>query len=126
MNTAAAAKRVWTESKPATELLVDVYLGSRGLKPPSPMPQCLRFAPNLKHPDEYYFPALLVQATNSETGDRTGGIQRIFLARSGKGKAPVERKKQKMALGRSREASPVSASRSTTSRSSSASRLRTF
>jgi hypothetical protein len=94
----AAAKKIWAESRPEGSL-VDVYLASRGLAPLEPMPKCLRFAPNLKHPDEYYFPALLVQATNSETGDPTGGIQRIFLARSGKGKAPVERKKQKMALG---------------------------
>jgi hypothetical protein len=99
MSNEDAAQKLWAESQPAALSKVDDYLISRGIDPPKPMPQCLRFAPNLKHPDEYYFPALLVQATNSETGAPTGGIQRIFLARSGKGKAPVERNKQKMALG---------------------------
>ena len=95
----AAAKKIWAESIPIVGTLGETYLQSRGGALPSPALQCLRFAPKLQHPNQQYFPALLVGATEPQTGAPTGGIQRVFLAWSGKGKAQVERKGQKMSLG---------------------------
>ena len=42
---------------------------------------------------------MIVLPTNPKTGEPTGGIQRTFLAWSGKGKAQVEKNEQKMSLG---------------------------
>ena len=42
---------------------------------------------------------MIVLPTNPKTGEPTGGIQRTFLAWTGKGKAQVEKKEQKMSLG---------------------------
>jgi Protein of unknown function (DUF3631)/Toprim domain len=101
MNATAAdvARKIWKESAPITGTLAETYLEWRGLAPLSPPPQCLRFAAKLKHPNEQYFPALIVQATKPETGDPIGGVQRVFLAWTGKGKAQVSPKEQKMSLG---------------------------
>ena len=99
MTTATAAKKIWAESEPIIGTLVESYFQARGIPPFAKPPQCLRFAANLKHPSEYFFPSLIIQATNPETCAPTGGIQRIFLARDGKGKAPVPRKEQRMSLG---------------------------
>ena len=44
-------------------------------------------------------PGLIVQATNPATGEPLGGLQRVFLAWGGKGKAQVEKKEQKLSLG---------------------------
>jgi putative DNA primase/helicase len=96
---ASAAKQIWAGGTSAVDPVVDAYLQTRGLTPLDPAPPCLRFAANLQHPDSYYFPAILVQATNPADGKPTGGIQRLFLARGGKDKAQVDRAKQKMSLG---------------------------
>jgi hypothetical protein len=97
--TEAGAKQIWADGTSAADPVVDAYFASCGLKPFDPTPPCLRFAPNLQHPDQYYFPTLLVQASNPADGKPTGGIQRLFLARGGKGKAQVDKGKQKMSLG---------------------------
>jgi uncharacterized protein (DUF927 family) len=96
---ASAAKQIWAGGTSAVDPVVDAYLQTRGLTPLNPAPPCLRFAANLQHPDSYYFPAILVQATNPADGKPTGGIHRLFLARGGKSKAQVDRAKQKMSLG---------------------------
>jgi hypothetical protein len=59
----------------------------------------IRFAAKLKHPNEHYFPALIVQATDPATGAPICGVQRTFLAWRGGGKAQVRPKDQKMSLG---------------------------
>ena len=99
MSTATAASQIWAESASIVGTLGETYIQRRGIPLISPMPECLRFVPKLKHPNEQYFPAIVVQATNAETGKPTGGIQRVFLAWTGKGKAQVEKKEQKMSLG---------------------------
>lgn len=98
MSTATAAKKIWAESKPLIGSKGEDYFAARGVKPPSP-PGCLRFAVRLQHPNQQYFPALVIQATNARTGAPTGGIQRVFLAWSGKGKAQIAKNEQKMSLG---------------------------
>jgi hypothetical protein len=98
--TADAAKRIWDEAQPSiVGTVAEVYLQSRGIAPLSPPPSCLRFATKLKHPNEQYFPALIIQPTHPETGAPIGGVQRIFLAWTGKGKAQVQPNKQKLSLG---------------------------
>jgi uncharacterized protein (DUF927 family) len=98
--TEAAGRRLWADTqvlredtRAANYLEVD-----RGIAPDGAWPECLRFAPNLRHPCEQFFPALIVQASDAATGAPTGGVQRIFLGWKS-GKAQVEKKQQKMALG---------------------------
>jgi uncharacterized protein (DUF927 family) len=79
--------------------VVEAYLRSRGITPPEPGPECLRFAPKLRHPNEQFFPAMVALPTYPKTGAPVGGIQRTFLAWSGSGKAQVERGEQKLSLG---------------------------
>jgi putative DNA primase/helicase len=98
-DTAASAKRIWDGSTSIVGTGAETFLQSRGITPLSPPPLCLRFAAKLKHPCEQYFPALVVQATHPETGAPIGGVQRIFLAWKGDGKAQVSPKEQKMSLG---------------------------
>ena len=96
---ATASKKIWDGSRSIVGTLAETYLQARGLAPLARPPQCLRFAAKLKHPSEYYFPALIVQATDPETGAPIGGVQRTFLASKGGGKAQVAPKDQKMSLG---------------------------
>ena len=72
---------------------------SRGITLPDPGPECLRFAPKLRHPNEQFFPAMIALSTHPKTGAPVGGIQRTFLAWSGNGKAQVEKGEQKLSLG---------------------------
>jgi putative DNA primase/helicase len=96
----SAAKRIWASGTSIVGSDGETYLlQARGLAPLNPPPSCLRFAANLQHPDQYFFPAILVQATDPIDGKPTGGIQRLFLARDGRGKAQVDKPKQKMSLG---------------------------
>jgi hypothetical protein len=94
-----SAREISDNAQPSPATLVETYFGSRGITLPDPAPECLRFAPKLAHPNERYFPAMVVQLTNPKTGAPTGGIQRTFLDRTGKGKAQVEKSKRKMSLG---------------------------
>jgi hypothetical protein len=99
---AEIAREIWNGAEPITGTLVETYLGSRGVTPPDPAPECLRFASKLTHPNGQYFPAMIALPINPKTGDPTGGIQRTFLAWSGNGKAQVEKNEQKMSLGPTR------------------------
>jgi uncharacterized protein (DUF927 family) len=99
-DTKAAAKRLFEASSPSiVGTDVETYFQVRGISLLASPPPCLRFAAKLKHPNEQFFPALLVQATNPVTGEPIGGVQRVFLAWGGKGKAQVEKKEQKLSLG---------------------------
>jgi hypothetical protein len=95
----AIANQIWASGTSAADPEVDAYFAFRGLPPLDPTPPCLKFAANLQHPDQYFFPAILVQATSPADGKPTGGIQRVFLARGGRSKAPVDKAKQKLSLG---------------------------
>jgi hypothetical protein len=93
------AGEIRDSAQPTPATLVDIYLGSRGITPLDPAPECLRFAPKLAHPIGQFFPAMIAVPTNPRTGEPIGGIQRTFLAWNGKGKAQVEKSQQKMSLG---------------------------
>ena len=93
------AGEIKDNAEPITGTLVEIYLGSRGISLPDPAPDCLRFASKLAHPNGQFFPAMIAVPTNPKTGEPIGGIQRTFLAWTGKGKAQVARNEQKMSLG---------------------------
>ena len=115
---AELAREIWDNAQPITGTLVETYLRSRGITLPDPAPECLRFAPKLRHPNGQFFPAMIALPTNPKTGEPVGGIQRTFLAWSGKGKAQVEKGEQKLSLGPcTRAASFALPSRLTASRS---------
>ena len=96
------ADEIWDSAQPIPGTSVEIYLGSRGVSPPDPAPDRLRFAAKLTHPNGQYFPAMIALPTNPKTGEPIGGIQRTFLAWSGKGKAQVAKNEQKMSLGPTR------------------------
>jgi hypothetical protein len=96
---AELADEIWDSAQPITGTLAEIYLGSRGISPPDPTPDCLRFSPKLTHSNGQFLPAMIAQPTNPNTGEPIGGIQRTFLACSGKDKAQVEKNQQKMSLG---------------------------
>jgi uncharacterized protein (DUF927 family) len=93
------ARDISDDAGPTPDTLVEIYLGWRGISPLDPAPDCLRFSPRLTHPNGQYFPAMIALPTNPKTGEPVGGVQRTFLAWSGKGKAQVERNQQKLSLG---------------------------
>jgi hypothetical protein len=98
MSTADAARKTWAESELIIGTLAEKYLLSRGITLPSPAPKCLRFAPKLTHPNEQFFPALVVLTTDARTAAEMG-VQRTFLSWKGTAKAEVERSQQKLSLG---------------------------
>jgi putative DNA primase/helicase len=81
-----AALKIWQSAQPAANTLVETYLGSRGINitPPNP----LRYHPALQHPTGGLWPALVSLVTRG-TENEPVAIQRTFLTRDGKGKAPV-------------------------------------
>jgi hypothetical protein len=89
-----AALAIWRASQPADGTLVEAYLRSRGLKvlPPS----AIRFHGGLKHHSGGVWPAMVALVTNG-VDDMPLAIHRTFLARDGRGKAPVDT--AKMMLG---------------------------
>lgn len=90
----AVALSIWQSTIPANGTPVEVYLTSRGLtltRPPS-----LRFHRGLKHPSGGIWPCMVALVTRG-TDDTPLAIHRTFLAREGRGKAPVE--PAKMMLG---------------------------
>lgn len=92
------AAGVWKETLPLAGSLADIYLQSRGLPPVAEWPwdpkDTLRFHPSLQYELDYkagYFPALIGKVADS-FGSGTG-IWRIYLAKDGKDKAPVDNAK---------------------------------
>ena len=90
-----AALAVWRSAKPAAGTLVESYLASRGLHGSRPA-TTLRFHTGLKHPSGGIWPVMVALVTRGPD-DAPLAIHRTFLARDGKGKAPVE--PSKMMLG---------------------------
>lgn len=89
-----AALAIWKATMPTDGTQVEKYLASRGLHI-SP-PTTLRFHPGLKHPSGSSWPAIVALVTHG-ADDAPLAIHRTFLARDGRGKAPVD--PQKMMLG---------------------------
>lgn len=92
------ALKIWKESVPATNTLVETYLASRGFT--IPIPPSLRFHSKLKHlPSGKTYPCMVALITHG-IEETPMAIQRTYLARDGKGKAPIE--PNRMMLGCSR------------------------
>jgi hypothetical protein len=89
-----AALAIWRASHPAEGTPVKTYLRSRGLT--IPIPPSIRFHIGLKHPSGGVWPAMVALVRHGADG-KPIGIHRTFLARDGKGKAPVN--PAKMMLG---------------------------
>jgi putative DNA primase/helicase len=88
------ALAIWQSAKPAPETPVETYLTSRGIC--LPPPDALRFHAGLKHPSGRIWPAMVALVVNGTDGTPLA-IHRTYLARDGRGKAPVD--PQKMMLG---------------------------
>jgi hypothetical protein len=74
--------------------LAEVYLASRGLNAPGS--HALRFHPGLKDKDSgMRWPAMVALVTRGNDG-LPMSIHRTFLARDGKGKAPLEQPRQNL------------------------------
>jgi DNA primase len=89
-----AALAIWHNSQSAEGTHVETYLRSRGLV--LPIPPSIRFHAGLKHPSGGVWPAMMSLVTQGAHG-KPLGVHRTFLARDGRGKAPVE--PAKMMLG---------------------------
>ena len=88
------ALAIWAATTPANGTLVETYFAARGLDlPPSPT---LRFHAGLKHPSGGIWPVMVALITRG-VDDAPLAIHRTFLARDGRGKAPVD--PHKMMLG---------------------------
>ena len=72
---------------PANGTLVTTYFAERGIH--IPMPSTIRFRAELRHPTGDKWPAMVALVTRG-IDDQPLAIHRTFLARDGRGKAPVE------------------------------------
>jgi hypothetical protein len=79
---------------PATGTLVETYLRSRGIV--MPIPATLRFHGGAKHARGKFWPAMVALVTRGTDGVPLA-IHRIYIARDGASKAPIE--PAKMMLG---------------------------
>ena len=95
MSTEESAQRVWDAGKPLQGPVIQAYYAWRGLAVPKT--NNLRFVVRLRHKSGGFYPAIIARA-ESASGVMTGA-QRTFLAQDGSGKAPVDKKLQKMSLG---------------------------
>jgi len=80
------ALAIWQAAMPAAGTPVEAYLASRGLR--LSLPATLRFHPGLKHPSGTTWPAMVALVTRG-SDPAPLAIHRTFLARDGRGKAPV-------------------------------------
>jgi putative DNA primase/helicase len=84
-------KRLWGESKPGHQLLIN-YLKSRGVLPPDRLPDNLRLHEHLKHSDSgEFFPVMTAWFENPHGWS---ALHRTFLQADGRGKAPVSSAKK--------------------------------
>jgi len=81
-----AALSIWRASGEAVGTLVEAYLRARAIT--VPVPPNLRFHPRLKHPTGDVWPAMTALVQHGGTGAPMA-VHRTFLARDGRGKAPV-------------------------------------
>ena len=89
-----AALAIWKASQLAKGTPVETYLRSRGLL--LSLARAIRFHGGLKHPSGGVWPSLVALVTRGTDAEPIA-IHRTFLARDGKGKAPVD--PAKMMLG---------------------------
>jgi putative DNA primase/helicase len=88
------ALALYRRTHPATGTLVETYLRERAIT--IPVPDRLRFHPNLYHmPTGRWFPAMVALVT--DVADRPAAVHRTWLTPDGRAKAPVE--PQRMSLG---------------------------
>jgi hypothetical protein len=87
-----AAARIVRASRPAAGTLVERYLKSRAI---TILPHRVRFVLNLKYSNGQFWPAMVVPVIDAN--GKFLGVQRTFLARDGKSKAPLN--PNKMTLG---------------------------
>jgi hypothetical protein len=87
-DSSAIIKHIMSESVPAKGTLAETYLRTRALT--LSIPECLHFHPSLKHTPSKssFWPGLVAARTDSD--DRIVAIHRTFIARDGRGKAPVK------------------------------------
>ncbi|MEQ8652419.1 MAG: toprim domain-containing protein [Kiloniellales bacterium] len=90
----ASALRLWERTLPPRATVLEVYLHWRGIT--LNLPASLRFHTDLKHPSGGRWPGMVALVTNGVTG-KPQAVHRSFLARDGRGKAPVD--PQRMMLG---------------------------
>lgn len=84
-----SAREIWDAALPIARSLGERHLReARGIT--GTLPECLRFAPKLKHPTGYSGPAIVARI-RAGLGEFTA-IQRIFIAPDG-GKSPLEPRK---------------------------------
>ena len=93
----ANALQLWCAGRPTDGTLVQLYLQTRGIR--IGIPGSIRFHPGLKHRTASIWPAMIALVTQGRD-NKPIGIHRTYLARDGRGKAPVE--PNKMMLGRCR------------------------
>jgi hypothetical protein len=98
MSTEDLVQRLWNNGGELKGPVVEAYYAWRALAVPES--RNLRFVPSLKHKNGVSYPAIIARVENAN-GEMTG-IQRTFLAHDGAGKAPVDKKLQKMSLGRTK------------------------
>lgn len=75
----AWAYEIWSQALPINGTIAETYLRHRGLT--GRLPESLRYAPTLKHPAGFKFPALVGRITTG-LGEFTG-VQRIYLEHDG-------------------------------------------
>jgi len=76
------AQKIWNESLIAPRSLVERYLFTKGLFFDGPLPENLRFHPNLYHePRRSYFPAMVAKAEDLQ--GKFAGIHRTYLTPDG-------------------------------------------
>ncbi|MEI7670044.1 MAG: toprim domain-containing protein [Pseudomonadota bacterium] len=94
-DTRLRAYKLWKETRPAKDTIVETYMQSRGYF--GVIPADIRFHPSLYHsPSKTYFPAMVAKVTRYHD-DILLGIHRTYLAKDGKGKADIAN--NKMMLG---------------------------
>jgi hypothetical protein len=90
----ANALRLWCAGRPANDTPVQIYLRSRGIR--IALPGAIKFHCGLRHRTGSIWPAMIALVTHGRD-NRPMGVHRTYLARDGRGKAPVE--PNKMMLG---------------------------
>jgi DNA primase len=90
-NRSGEARAIWDKSIPAAGTLAGAYLAFRGIKPP--IPPDIRFA-RLPCDNLGLLPCLV--AAVRDVAGQVMGIQRIWLAHDGRGKADVARPKRSL------------------------------
>jgi hypothetical protein len=85
---AAAAQRLWASGRPITGTVAETYLAARGLA--GFTSSALRFLPHHRHASTGTSWPALIAAVTCPMSRALRAAHRTFLARDGRGKAPVE------------------------------------